>query len=144
MKINKLFTTAAFILISMSVFSQVRVTGYSTHALGVSFPLHEKFSAELKTYPNQWEFENVDFELAGFYHFKPRDFHRFSAGVGLGLNPYSGENAYLSFPVALEFYPFQSFRRVSFLFEMAPEIYFEDNINLRYLWGIRYAFAKKE
>jgi len=145
MKINKLFTTAAFILISLTAFSQVKVTGYSTHALGVSFPLHKKFSVELKTYPNQWEIENVDFELAGFYHFKPGDFHRFSAGAGLGLNPFvEAGSPYLSFPIVLEFYPFPSFRRVSFLFEMAPEIYFDDHINLRYLWGIRYAFAKKE
>lgn len=145
MNINKLLTAAVFFLISMTALSQVKVTGYSTHALGISFPLHEKISAELKTYPNQWEFENVDFELTGFYHFKPGDFHRFSAGIGLGINPFiEAGSPYLSFPVALEFYPLQSFRRVSFLFELAPEIYFEDNVNLRYLWGIRYAFPSKE
>jgi hypothetical protein len=142
MKIRKILFGLLLLLSSFLGISQVKVTGYSIYAMGVSVPLNEKVSGELKIYPNRW-IENVDVELAGFYHFQPGDFHRFSAGVGLKMNPFSGENAALVFPVVLEFYPIQSLKRISFLFELAPEIYFDDSINLRYLWGISYSFGKK-
>ena len=141
MKTRKIFLNLLFLMLASSGMSQVKITGYSIYAVGVSVPLNEKFSADLKTYLNR-SIEDVDFEITGFYNFKPGDFHQFHVGVGLGLNPYSADE-YFSIPVVLEFYPLQSFKRFSCVFELAPEINFEDSVNLRYLWGISYSFNKK-
>jgi len=141
MKIKKILLNILFLLLAFSGMSQVKVTGYSIYAIGVSVPINEKFGAELKTYPNR-SIENVDFEITGFYNFKPGDFHQFHVGVGLGLNPYNADE-YFSIPVALEFKPLQTFKRFSCVFELAPEINFEDSVNLRYLWGISYSFNTK-
>jgi len=36
----------------------------------------------------------------------------------------------------------QNFKKLSFLFEVTPEILSEDGVNLRNLWGIRYTFGE--
>ncbi|WP_303925317.1 hypothetical protein [Draconibacterium sediminis] len=143
MKMIKLLFPIFLLLISFSGYSQVKVTSYSVHSLGVSVPINEKFSAELKVFANRGSLENTSIELNSTYKFKPGEFHQFSAGLGFGLIPYSGEDAFFSVPVALEIFPLQSFKRLSLVVELAPEIYFNDDVvALRHLWGIRYSFSK--
>lgn len=143
MKIIKSFLTILFFLISFCGLSQVKVTSYSIHSLGVTIPLSEKFSSELKVFANRGNLEDTGIELNSTFKFKPSEFHQFSAGLGFGLIPYSGEDAFFSVPVSLEIFPLQSFKRLSLVVELAPEVYFNDDVvNLRHLWGIRYSFKK--
>ncbi|QGY44580.1 hypothetical protein GM418_13175 [Maribellus comscasis] len=79
LNVGKIFFTFLFLSFSISLFSQVKVTGYSTYVLGVSAPIHEKISAEIKTFPNRGMLKHVDLELDCFYHFKAGDFHQFHA-----------------------------------------------------------------
>ena len=143
MKSFKVPVVVLLFLISFSGFSQVKVTSYSIYSLGVSVPIKEKFSTELKVFANRGNLEDTGIELNGIYKFKPGDSHQFSAGLGFGLTPSSGEDAYFSIPVALEIFPLQSFKRISLVVELAPEIYFNDEVvNFRHLWGIRYSFGE--
>lgn len=136
-------TIILLLLISASGYAQVSVTSYSIYAFSASVPVSKKFDTELKIFTNKGMIENTSFELNGMYKFKSREFHQFSSGLGFGVTPSSGESAFFSIPVAFEFWPIQTFKRLSILFEAAPEIYFnDDNVNLRHLWGIRYTFTR--
>ena len=83
----KLLFPIFLVLVSFSAFIQVKVTSYSTHSLGVSAPLNEKLSAELKVFANRGEIKNTRIELSSTY-FKPDEFHQFSVGLGFGQTPY--------------------------------------------------------
>ena len=131
-----------FLLLSLHVFCQVKITTYSIHAFGISFSPMERLNGEIKIFANSGDiFPNINMELAGTYLFEPNEFHQFSAGIGLGLITESGEGAYISVPVALEIFPLQTFNKLSLIMELAPEIYINDDmVNLRHFWGIRYSF----
>lgn len=143
MKIKRQIFICILTLLPFLGISQVSVTSYSIYALGATLPINEKFSGDFRIYTNQQDIENTDIQLTGFYHFKPRDFHQFSVGVGLGLDPSYGENAKISMPVMLQIYPLQSFKPLSLVFELATGYLFEQGVKLQHLWGIRYTFAKK-
>jgi hypothetical protein len=145
MKRIKLLTLIVFMIFSFHSFSQIGVTSYSLYAIGINTSQNNRISGELKTYTNRL-YDNIVLELDGFYNFKPGKYHRFSVGVGVGAYPFAEFDPIhkISFPVALEFYPLQDFKRFSVLFEVAPEYVVEDNINLRGLWGIRYTFGKEK
>lgn len=83
-------------------------------------------------------------EIDVFYNFKPSTYHRLSIGLGLNASPFRGFDQInaLTIPAQLEIYPIQDFKKLSLLFELAPEIYVESDLNLRSLWGIRYTFGK--
>ncbi|KJF43023.1 hypothetical protein [Draconibacterium sediminis] len=144
MKSVKTFITLIFFLFSLSCFSQVKVTSYSIYAIGVSAPFNDLFAGEIKVFTNQGQlFENTSIELSGSYKFVPKPYHQFSVGLGFGLIPESGEDAFFSAPLSLEIFPIQSFKQLSVVIEVAPEYYFNNEIlNLRHLWGIRYSFEK--
>ena len=143
MKSVKPFITLVFILFSLSCFSQVKVTSYSIYAIGVSAPFNDLFAGEVKVFTNQGQLKNASIEFSGSYKFVPQPYHQFSAGLGFGLIPESGEGAFFSAPLSLEIFPIQSFKQLSFVIEVAPEYYFNyENLNLRHLWGIRYSFEK--
>ncbi len=143
MKSVKTFITFTFILFSLSCFSQVKVTSYSIYALGVSAPFNDLCAGEVKVFTNQGQLKNTSIELSGSYKFVPQPYHQFSVGLGFGLIPESGEDAFISAPLSLEIFPIQSFKQLSLVIEVAPEYYFNyENLNLRHLWGIRYSFEK--
>lgn len=145
MKINKQLIICILAMLPFWGHSQVNVTSYSIYALGVGIPIHEKISLEMKTFANR-PIENIIFEFAGFYHFKPGDFHQFSAGAGLGLNsrPFTGETGYISLPLALEIFPIQSFKRISLMMEVALELYGMEYIKPPSPLGNTLYFCKKE
>lgn len=144
MKTFGLFLIVLSFLIPGTVLGQVKLSSYSIYALGVSVPVTKNIGTELKVFANTGDLEYICVELSGMYKFQERKYHQFSSGLGLGLTPFSEDKAFVSIPFALEIWPLQSFKRLSCVIELAPEIYTEGGTNLRHLWGIRYAFGDRE
>lgn len=119
------------------------VTSYSIYALGINTSQNKVISGELKTFANRG-IDDLLMEIDVFYNFKPRTYHRFSVGVGLNAGPFREyDHIYaLTIPAQVEIYPLQDFKKLSFLIELAPELFVEDDVNLRSLWGIRYTFGE--
>jgi hypothetical protein len=146
MKHLKFLTLLFLICITIKSYSQISVTSYSIYALGISSnPNTKKISAELKTFANR-NFEDLTMEPAVFFNFKEKEHHRFAIGLGLNLNPFRGDDHINSFvvPISLQIFPLQEFKQLSLVFELAPELLVEDGVAIRSLWGIRYAFDRKE
>ncbi|MFO7938441.1 MAG: hypothetical protein R6U66_01705 [Bacteroidales bacterium] len=126
-------------------FSQLSVTSYSIHAVGVNTSTTKQMTGELKVFANR-DYDDLVMELSLSYNFASSDYHRFSAGFGINAVPFAEAeplNAF-TFPVQLEVFPIQVFKRLSLVFEVAPEWVFEDPMRLRTLWGLRYSFGQKE
>lgn len=143
MKTSKLVVMILLISTCYECFSQIGITSYSIYALGINTSQNKKISGELKMFANR-PIGDLLVEINGFYNFKTRDYHRFSIGIGFNIGPFRGfDNIYaLTIPAAIEFFPFKDFKKISFLFELAPELLVEEDINIRWLWGIRYSFVK--
>lgn len=145
----KRFITSGITIILLTfviqnAYSQLGITYYSSNAIGANLPIFKindnQISGELRVFANR-ELEYISTEADLFYRFKQKEYHRFAMGIGLKLDPFSEGGAIVT-PVSLEFFPFQNFKKASFLFELAPEIYFEDQIRLRSMAGLRYSFGK--
>ncbi len=143
MKRAGLFLIFIFVACSYVSHAQLSVTGYSVYALGVNTSSDKKVSAELKTFANR-SAEDLLFEIDGFYNFEPREYHRFSIGLGVNAGPFRGFDHIRAFtlPLALEIYPLQEFKRISVMLELTPEWLVEEELHLRSLWGIRYRFGE--
>ena len=97
----------------------------------------------MKTFANR-TIDDLLMEADIFYYFKPRIYHRFSIGPGLNVGPFRGFdhiNA-ITIPAQLEIFPLQKFEKLSLLFEMAPGLIIESDLNLRSRWGILYTFGE--
>lgn len=138
------FISIAFLLtFSVKSFSQMGVTSYSIYALGINTSQNNMISGELKTFANR-AIDDLLMEIDFFYNFKPRTYHRFSVGLGLNAGPFREFDHIhaITIPAQIEIYPLQDFKKLSFLFELTPEIFVEDDLNIRSLWGIRYTFGE--
>lgn len=138
------FIAITFLLtISVKSYSQMSVTSYSIYALGINTSQNKMISGEFKTFANR-TIDDLLMEIDVFYNFKPRTCHRFSVGLGLNAGPFREFDHIKSFtiPAQIEIYPLQGFKKLSLLFELAPEIVVEDDLNIRSLWGIRYTFGE--
>ena len=141
-KISKFCIILVLLILSSNVYSQIGITYYTSNILAVNTNKIHKLSGELKVFANS-DIEDLVMELDAFYNFKLHEYHRFSIGAGFKLEIFSGEDAAITIPFKIEVFPIPNFKRVSFLFELAPEIYFEDQVRLRSLLGLRYSFEKK-
>jgi hypothetical protein len=123
-------------------YSQMGVTSYSIYALGINTSQNKMISGELKAFANR-NIDDLLMEVDVFYNFKPRNYHRFSIGLGFNAGPFRGKDHINAFtiPAAIEIYPLQDFKKISLLFELTPEFIVDDDLNLRSLWGIRYTFG---
>ncbi len=137
-----------FLFFNAKTYSQVGITHYYPDVISLSYsPFTFKQSAiggEFKTYINQ-EMIDIQLELDAFYHFTPRENHRFSVGIGFKSDPFTdgGDGNIITFPVVLEIYPIQKFKMLSVNFELAPELYLEEQpYTLRSLLGLRYYFKE--
>ena len=134
--------TFLIVVITTNVYSQVGVTVYSIHAVGINTNKDKTVSGEAKFFFNR-AIENTVAELSGMYKFSERTHHRLSAGLGVFIYPFAGFDFIggITIPVQLEIFPLHNFRQLSLVLELAPEIDVEgDNINVRQLWGFRYTF----
>lgn len=138
------FTVISILLVFCAgTYAQMGVTSYSIYALGINTSQNKTISGELKTFANR-NLDDVLMEIDGFYNFTPGNYHRFSIGLGLCAGPFRGNDHIhaLTLPAAIEIYPLQEFKKLSILFELAPEFVVDDDTHLRYLWGIRYSFGE--
>ncbi|MFP4025695.1 MAG: hypothetical protein ACLFVR_14325 [Thiohalospira sp.] len=133
---------------SAKTFSQVGIAHYYPDVISFSYsPFSFNQSAiggELKTFTNK-KMRDIQLELDAFYHFKPREYHRFSVGIGFKTDPFTdgGDGNVVTFPVVFEIYPIQKFKKLSVNFELAPELYLEEQpYTLRSLLGLRYYFGE--
>jgi hypothetical protein len=94
---------------------------------------------KLKTFANR-EIRDIQLELDAFYHFTPREYHKFSVGIGFRTDYFTdgGDGNVVTFPVVLEVFPLKEFKKLSLNFELAPELYLEDLFTLRSLIGVKY------
>ncbi len=142
-----------FIVIGLKIFSlkaqentdgkeyqRISIACYSSSVISASYNFSYEFYSELKTFSNS-KLEDVSIEIDLMYSFKAREYHHFNMGVGLKLDPFTegGDGAAITVPFQLEIYPFKQNKRISAIIELAPEIYFEDDVMLRNLIGIRYS-----
>jgi hypothetical protein len=144
MKAKHLLTVFLFALASLSASAQIGLTSYSIYSLGVNTSKDKKISGELKGFFNN-KLYDLSFEASVMYNFKARAYHRFSVGAGIDFSPFTGDEDELewnaiSLPCQLEVFPIQTFKHLSFVFELSPQWLFDDEWNFRYLWGIRYTF----
>jgi len=141
-KLSLIFLSILF-SICFKVQAQIGITDYSIYALAINTSQNHLFSGELKLFLNR-NIEDVLFELDGFLNFKAREYHRFSAGIGVNVGPFVEGDPLLALiiPSSLEIYPLKDFKKISLLFELAPEFYSEGAVDIRLLWGIRYSFGK--
>jgi len=144
----KRFLLFLTVILGMSLshsMAQLSVTSYSVHAVAVNTTPAKALSGELKVFANR-EYDDLLMELSLSYNFPSSDYHRFSAGFGINAIPF-GEaeplNAF-TFPVQLEMFPLQRFKRLSLVFELAPEWVFEETLGIRTLWGVRYTFSEQQ
>ena len=145
MKKQFTFIAITFLLtLSVKSYSQMGVTSYSIYELGINTSQNKMISGELKTFANR-AFDDLLMEIDVFYNFEPKTYHRFSVGLGLNVGPFHGFDQIHAFtiPAQIEIYPLQDFKKLSLLFELAPEIVVESDLNIRSLWGIRYTFGEQ-
>lgn len=137
-----LIFTTIFLILSIKSFSQLSITTYSIYAVGINTSQSKKISIEVKSFTNKMV-EEIAFEADLFYNFRTKEHHRFSVGIGINTSPFRGFDHINSLvvPFELEIYPFQNLKKISFLFELAPEFGIEDGTILRNFWGIRYTFG---
>jgi hypothetical protein len=145
MKNLYLAVLTGMLLIPTNLQSQVGVTAYSIYALGINTGQNHRISGEFKLFANR-SYDELLTELDGFYNFRAREYHRFSVGLGLNIGPFKDyDNIYaITIPASIEIYPLKELKKVSLLFELAPEIRPEEDLNIRFLWGIRYSFGKQK
>lgn len=142
-KLTKLLVAIFIALLCFDSYSQMGVTSYSIYSLGINTSQNKPISGELKTFANR-TIDDLLMEVDVFYNFKPRNYHRFSIGLGLNVGPFrefDNINA-ITLPAQLEIFPLQEFKKLSLLFELTPEFIVEGDLNLRSLWGIRYTFGE--
>jgi len=131
------------LLFCTKAYSQVGITHYYPDVISVSYsPFTFNNSAiggELKTFANR-EMQDIQLELDAFYHFSPREYHKFSVGIGFRTDYFTdgGDGNVVTFPVVIEVYPLKEFKKLSLNFELAPELYLEDRFTLRSLIGVKY------
>ena len=135
---------AIFMIVSMTnIYSQIGVTSYSIYALGVNTSKEKRISGELKSFFNR-NIKSTLFELSGMYNFRQKEYYQFSVGFGVNIAPfldYDQMNCF-TLPVQLAVFPLQNLKQLSLVAELSPELYNGGEVNIRHLFGIRYAFKK--
>jgi len=106
--LKKSLLALSFMTLAFNAYSQLGITGYSVHAIGVNTNQSKKISGELKTFTNR-DFEDLVLETDFFYNFKPSTYHQFSVGLGLNFEPFRGFDYLNAFtiPAKLEIKPHQ-------------------------------------
>jgi hypothetical protein len=143
-KIKIIVAFSVLTLASSALYSQLGVTGYSINAVGFNSNFDKAVTGELKLFTNSsLKYSEVEFDL--FFNLSSKDYHRFSLGVGLNTLPFQGYEPLntIVLPARFEVFPIQGFRRLSLVGELSPELSFERVFYVRYLWGVKYTFERK-
>ncbi len=134
---KKVFLTLFFIFFTVSIFSQVKLAGYTKNILGVEVNLSKKISLEFrfKEARNHRWFDN---EALFFYQIFHKDYYRVKIGAGIEANLIDEGDFIdaLVVPVQFEVVPFRKYDYFSLVVE--PSIFIIENGGyLRNLVGLK-------
>ena len=139
---KKAFTTLLF-LISLSTFSQFKITGYFDTEIGISYSFSDKFQVELRVNDNL----GIEFntELSLLYKFVSKEDYNLNFGLGISTFPFHSENIdfyeSLYLPIQIEITPFKDARNFGLVLESSYHFADVSNISgIRNSIGIRYIF----
>ncbi len=134
---KRIFSTLFFVFFSISAFSQVKLSGYTEHILGVEINASKKMSLELRfkeTRNRSW-FDN---EALLFYQVFHKDYYGIKIGAGIDANFINEGDIIeaLVVPVQFEVVPFKKYDYFSLVVE--PSVFVtESDSYLRNLVGIK-------
>ncbi len=142
-KFSKIIVLITLSFLSLKSYSQVGASYYIDDILSVNAKVFNlgkgDISAEVKIFTKR---EYMYSELDVLYRFAASKYHQLGIGLGLKLGLDIEDDSYL-LPIVLEVYPFEKFKRASFLLELTPGMTSEDEeYSIRGLIGIRYTFGK--
>ncbi len=125
-------------------YSQMGLTMYTSGSVGLNTNTIKKLSIDAKFFLNS-SLESMPMEMNVIYNFQPKTYHRFSCGVGANFSPFRGYDQmnYFVLPLSVELYPLQNLKQFSLVTEVAPLLTTNDDLALRYMFGLRYTFDKK-
>ncbi len=134
---KKIFSTLFFVFFAISAFSQVKLSGYTQHVLGVEVNFSKKISLELrfKETKNRSWFDN---EALLFYQIFHKDYYGIKIGAGIDANFIDEGDIIeaLTVPVQFEVVPFKKYDYFSLVVE--PSVFvIESGAYLRNLVGIK-------
>ena len=129
----------ALLLYSINGFSQLSFTVYETKAIGLEFPVNAPLYLQVKAYSNMYV-KSMKIEPTLMFNLRRTKLYNISIGAGVVLVPLDLNYLRFSVPFGVSVYPFRELRNLSFVMEVAPEIY--SDVYVRSMWGIRYAFIK--
>lgn len=129
---------ALFMAISVSVYSQVGISGYVENAVGINYDFSNRLGLDFKIITNG--FNSVPLTLSINYKFIKTDTYNFYAGIGaMAKTDESDILRAAIIPVGFEVAPFESAKKLSFIVELMPTI--NDDFVLNKLFGIRYSLG---
>ncbi|MEE9408001.1 MAG: hypothetical protein V3V28_07995 [Polaribacter sp.] len=136
-----IFTLLLFI--SISTFSQFKITGYFDAEIGVNYMFSDKFQAELRVNDNL----GIEFntELSLLYKVVSKEDYNLNLGIGVSTFPFHSE--YIDFlesfylPLQIEITPFKEARNFGLVLESTYHFSdTKDASGIRNSIGIRYIF----
>ena len=131
------------LLLSISTFSQFKITGYFDAEIGINYAFSDNFQTELRVNDNL----GIEFntELSILYKFVAKDDYNLNFGIGVSTFPFHSTNIdfmesfYL--PLQIEIIPFKDIKNLGLVLESA--YHFSDATDasgIRNSIGIRYIF----
>lgn len=128
------------LLISSSIFSQLKVTGYFNAEIGVSYQFSNKFQTELRVNDNINQEFNAEFSL--LYKFIDKEDYNLNIGFGISTFLFKEFDKIESLfvPLQLEITPLKEYRNIAFVIESAFHKVIENEYGVRNSIGIRYIF----
>lgn len=130
-------------LISISTFSQFKITGYFDAEIGINYAFSDKFQAALRVNDNL----GIEFntELSLLYKIVSKEKYNLNLGIGISTFPFHSKNInflesfYL--PLQIEITPFKEARNFGLVLESAYHFSdIKDASGIRNSIGIRYLF----
>jgi hypothetical protein len=127
------------LLISISTFSQFKITGYFDAEIGVSYQFSDKFQTGLRANDDLGREFNT--ELSLLYKFLNKEDYNLNVGLGVNSFLFSGTDIIESIfiPLQIEIIPFKELRNFGLVIESA--YHFSDlESGIRNSIGLRYIF----
>ena len=132
-----------FFLISSSIHSQFKVSGYFDTEIGLSYQFSDTFQIELRANDNLGiEFNS---EISALYTILNKENYNLNFGAGVSLFPFHSQNIdfFESYflPLQIEIIPFKEFKNFAFVLETAYHFSdVKDASGIRNSIAIRYIF----
>jgi hypothetical protein len=128
----------ALLLVSLSSYSQFKITGYFDAEIGINYGFLNDFQAEVRINDDR----GIDFsaEISLLYQFIKKEKYNLNTGIGISYFLFSSsdlESMYI--PLQIEILPFKDVRNLGLVIATAYH-FLESESGLRNSVGIRYIF----